>query len=141
MRLNLNPKIWGPKAWFFIESCILSYPDKPTNEDINNFKNFFNSLIYILPCEKCRNNLVNHYKEYPLDNNILNNKDSLLEWFLKIHSSASNKSYNLNSTLNYYKNTYDKKNYNLLYLKYIILILIIVFSVIILLYKFKYIKI
>ena len=70
-----------------------------------------------------------------------NNKDSLLEWFLKIHSSASNKSYNLNSTLNYYKNTYDKKNYNLLYFKYIILILIIVFSVIILLYKFKYIKI
>jgi len=33
MRTNLNPNIWGPKTWFFIDSIILSYPDNPSNED------------------------------------------------------------------------------------------------------------
>jgi hypothetical protein len=30
MRNNLNPKIWGPSGWFFIDSIVLSYPDNPT---------------------------------------------------------------------------------------------------------------
>ena len=53
MSIDYNPKIWGPKAWFFIETIILSYPDNPTLNDKNTFKNFFNSLAFILPCRKC----------------------------------------------------------------------------------------
>lgn len=137
MRLNLNPKIWGPKAWFFLESCILSYPDNPTREDMNNFKNFFNSLIYILPCEKCRNNLLKHYNKYPITDNILENKDYLLKWFLEIHSLASNKKYNLNSSLNYYKKIYDENHLNE---KLIFLVIILIIFIVIILYKFNYIR-
>ena len=77
MRLNFNPNIWGPSAWFFIESSILSYPDNPNNIEIENYKNFFNSLQYILPCSKCRHNYSIHIKKYPLTNQILSNKDNL----------------------------------------------------------------
>ena len=28
MRIDYNPKIWGPKGWFFLETIILSYPEK-----------------------------------------------------------------------------------------------------------------
>ena len=31
-RVNINSDIWGPKAWFFIDSAILGYPDNPTPE-------------------------------------------------------------------------------------------------------------
>jgi glycosyltransferase involved in cell wall biosynthesis len=57
--MNLNPKIWGPHAWFFLDSIILSLPNKLNNEQKIIYKNFFTSLQYILPCELCRE----HYKE------------------------------------------------------------------------------
>ena len=41
MRINLEPKVWGPKAWFFLESCIIGYPDRPTHDERERFKLFF----------------------------------------------------------------------------------------------------
>ena len=53
--MNLNPKIWGPHTWFFLDSIMLSLPNKLNNEQQNIYKNFFTSLQYVLPCEGCRN--------------------------------------------------------------------------------------
>ena len=86
MRTDYNPKIWGPKAWFFIETIILSYPEIPTTHDKVIFKNFFNNLANILPCEKCRYNYKQHLISNPLTNKILSNKDLLLNWIIQIHN-------------------------------------------------------
>lgn len=126
-RIDLNPKIWGPKAWFFLESCIISYPNNPTNEDKQIYKNFLTSLVNILPCSKCRFNYKNHIKEFPLNDYYLEDKDKLLTWFINIHNLASNKNYNLNSTLKYYNNFYSDKNLLNKLFCFIIIILILVF--------------
>ena len=125
MRINLNPKKWGPNTWNFLESCVIGYPDNPTNENKNNFKNFFYSLIDVLPCEKCRFNYKIHINKYPLTDEILSNKDDLFKWILNIHNLSSKKNYNFTDSIKYYNNYYSEKN--LIYkIKYLVLFLLFI---------------
>ena len=77
MKNSLKPTIWGPHGWKFLHYVSLGYPEKPTMNDKNNYKNFYYSLQYILPCEKCTQNYQKNISEYPIDNH-LSNKDSTL---------------------------------------------------------------
>ena len=43
-RINIDPTFWGPKAWFFIDSIVLSYPNKPKPEEQQIYRNFILSL-------------------------------------------------------------------------------------------------
>tara|TARA_Y100000768_G_scaffold388934_1_gene388915 strand:- start:634 stop:1035 length:402 start_codon:yes stop_codon:yes gene_type:complete len=127
MRTDYNPKIWGPKAWFFIETIILSYPNNPTTHDKAIFKNFFNNLGNILPCDKCRTNYKQHLSVNPLTNKILYNKDSLLNWIIKIHNLSMGKNIIQSSLIKYYKNEYSNKNNTNIYLLISIIFIIILF--------------
>lgn len=110
MRIDLNSEIWGNHAWFFIDSILLSYPSNPSIEEKNNYKNFFYSLKYILPCLKCRN----HYKEYlkknPLNDNIMDSKNNILLWIVNLHNKINNfnnkKEISLNKLYKYYSLIY-----------------------------------
>ena len=132
MRIDYNPKIWGPKGWFFLETIILSYPDNPCSNDKLIFKNFFNNLGDILPCTKCRINYKNHILNNPLNDKILNNKDNLINWIVKIHNLSHGKIIDKNKLINYYNSKYKLKN------NYIYIILIILFILIILYYYLFY---
>ena len=33
MRQSFEPKIWGPHAWFFIETSVMAYPEYPGDKD------------------------------------------------------------------------------------------------------------
>ena len=132
MNIDYNPKIWGPKAWFFIETIILSYPNNPTLNDKTIFKNFFNSLANILPCEKCRYNYKNHIKSNPLNDDILCNKNNLIEWIVKIHNLSMGKKITKKSMLNYYNNQYKGTNFFI----YIFFFIIIILFILIQIYKY-----
>ena len=56
MTNSLQPLIWGPHGWKFIHYVSLGYPENPTINDKNFYKNFYYSLQDVLPCEKCRIN-------------------------------------------------------------------------------------
>ena len=129
MRQDFEPTIWGPKAWFFIGTIILSYPDNPTLNDKTTFKNFFNSLAYILPCRKCRYNYKNHIKSYPLNDKILNNKNNLIDWIVKIHNLSMGKKITKKSMLNYYINQYKNSNSNLYTCFFIIILIFILIQI------------
>lgn len=83
---NLNPDVWGPNAWFFIDSVLLAYPNEPSYNDKVNYKNFLLNLKDILPCNKCRNHYKDHITNNPLTDEILSDKRKLLEWMLNIHN-------------------------------------------------------
>ena len=55
---NKDPRIWGPCAWDFLESCAEGYD--PSR--LSFFENFFQALPEILPCSQCRA----HAKEFLL---------------------------------------------------------------------------
>lgn len=80
------PTKWGNCGWKFIHSITLNYPENPTNDDKDNYVNFFYSLIYVLPCDSCGNNLKNHYKKLPLDDKRLANRYTLVKWGIDLHN-------------------------------------------------------
>ena len=45
---------WGPHAWNFLHSVSFAYPIEPTLQDQQNYKNFYHSIQFILPCSFCR---------------------------------------------------------------------------------------
>ena len=115
-RINLDPKIWGPHGWLFIESCLLSYPNNPSNNDKSNFKNFIYSIKSILPCSNCRDHFSEYLDNHPLDDNILSSKENILKWIL----GAKNNVKKINGQneltyeefIKYYINFYSIKNLN-----------------------------
>lgn len=112
IRHNYDPEIWGGHGWFFLETIALSYPINPTDEQKYEFATFFDSMKKILPCGKCRKNYMDHIKVYPLTDDVLRNRDNLVDWLLKIHNSArismGKKSITLEEYIKYYADKYNK---------------------------------
>ena len=90
MKNNLQPDVWGPSGWKFMHYVALGYPEHPTETDKTNYKNFYQSLGHILPCQGC----ANHYKEtvetHPIEGN-LRTRDDLLRWTFEIHNKVNSR--------------------------------------------------
>lgn len=65
VRKNVNPSVWGPSGWKFLDKVSDSYPVTPTRNDKIQMINFLTSLGYALPCERCRVNYVQFSMNYP----------------------------------------------------------------------------
>ena len=88
MKNSIKPKIWGPHGWKFMHYVSLGYPDKPSESDKMNYKQFYYSLQNILPCEKCAQNYKHNLLKYPIDNHLVN-KDTLVKWVIDIHNQVN----------------------------------------------------
>ena len=144
--MNLNPKVWGPHAWFFIDSIVLSLPNKLTYEQKNIYKNFFTSLQYILPCEGCREHYKQNLIKYPLTDIVLSKKENMVKWILNVHNNvrrdAKKIPISVNQYFEYYNKQYDDNNNNNKIskdcnFKYYISIIIILILILFIFYKFK----
>jgi hypothetical protein len=51
---NIRPSLWGPRFWSTIFSFVAVYPEIPNTEQSNSAKKFFESLQYLIPCNKCK---------------------------------------------------------------------------------------
>ena len=72
----MDPTVWGPKLWFMIHTIAINYPDNPTYQDKRSHEEFYNSLKYVIPCEKCRVHYTQRLKRMPIINH-LDNKPTL----------------------------------------------------------------
>jgi hypothetical protein len=140
--MNLNPKIWGPHTWFFLDSIMLSLPNKLNKEQQNIYKNFFTSLQYVLPCEGCRNHYTENLKKYPLTDQILSNKENMIKWLLNVHNNIRKENKTIPISIKqffeyYYKQYDEKKNKKKCNFKYQISIILILLFLLLIIYKFK----
>lgn len=87
--MAITPDMWGPHGWKFIHYIALAYPEKPTEEQRNQYKIFFESIQNILPCGLCSYNYKKHLKELPLDNTVLENNINLLKWTIDMHNKVN----------------------------------------------------
>lgn len=84
--MGLSPLVWGREAWHFIHLVALTYPAKPTQDDVREYHQFFESLGSVLPCEIC----AYHYREKIKDNPPkLGSQMELFEWTVDIHNSVN----------------------------------------------------
>jgi len=112
-RNNYDPNIWGKHTWLFIETSILSYPNNPNDDIKKYYYNFFESLIYILPCDDCRKHYKTFFNNNKLNNNILSSRENMIDWIIKCHNNINhinNKQIiTKNNFMDYYNNLYKNK--------------------------------
>ena len=84
----MNPSIWGPSAWRFLHSVAFTYPPQPTRTDRQRYKQFFESLCYVLPCPTCCFNFQKELTVFDLDS-ALESRESLSRWVFDLHSSVN----------------------------------------------------
>ena len=77
---------WGPTTWKFIHIVATAYPNNPTEEQKQYYKNFFHSIPYIIPCHKCSANFKKNLVELPLTEEIFQSRDYLLDWTIDMHN-------------------------------------------------------
>lgn len=140
--MNLNPRIWGPHAWFFLDSVILSLPNRLNNEQKKIYKDFFTSLQHILPCQACREHYKENLKKYPLTDKVLSSKDNMIIWILSVHNNVKKDSkkipISIKQFFEYYDKQYDeKRNKKVCNFKYYISIIIILILILIIIYKMR----
>ncbi|AYV78956.1 MAG: putative FAD-linked sulfhydryl oxidase [Edafosvirus sp.] len=87
--INIDPKLWGYHTWNFMHYITLSYSENPTEEEMNDIKNFFLLIPKVLPCEKCRKNFILNLQKYPLTPQILQSKHQLILWLINMHNEVN----------------------------------------------------
>jgi len=87
--MAITPEIWGPHGWKFMHYVALAYPAKPTPEQKNEYKIFFESIQNILPCGMCSYNYKKHLKELPMDDKVLESNINLLKWTIDMHNKVN----------------------------------------------------
>ena len=107
----MNQNIWGPHLWFSLHSISINYPLSPSEDDKNNYKNFFLNLQNVIPCSICKKNYKRHLIEHPIDN-FLENRQKLVFWVIDIHnlvnSETGKKILSYDTVIKKYKNAYNK---------------------------------
>tara|TARA_B100001027_G_C16191593_1_gene296296 strand:+ start:442 stop:888 length:447 start_codon:yes stop_codon:yes gene_type:complete len=96
----MDPKVWGPKLWFVIHTIALNYPDNPSYDQKRIHEDFFNNLVFLIPCDKCRIHYRQHINNNPVVNH-LKNSDTLFRYTIDLHNEV-------NKTLNKRLYSYDE---------------------------------
>lgn len=77
--------VWGPMIWNFLHIMSFNYPLHPTKEQKKHYRDFILSLKYILPCGKCRENLIKNFKKHPLTYKHMENRYTFSKYVYTLH--------------------------------------------------------
>ena len=58
--------VWGPSQWHFLHTISFNYPMHPTELQKKKYRDYVLNMKYVLPCGKCRKNLVENFRKLPL---------------------------------------------------------------------------
>ena len=87
--LSLNPEYWGPKFWDVLHLAAVGYSTTPTPAEKLGFRMFFDSLRYVLPCQKCRGSYETYLNTRGIRDSDLQSRDSLFRWVFELHNSVN----------------------------------------------------
>ena len=92
--------IWGPSQWHFLHTMSFNYPVNPTYKDKVNYRAYVLSLRNVLPCGKCRANLIVNFKKLPLKMSHMACRETFSKYVYDLHEIV-NKMLNKSSGLTY----------------------------------------
>ena len=82
----MEVKHWGPAGWQFMHAITFGYPERPTTADKNHATQFFKSVGYVLPCNKCRAHYNEEVKRNPPK---VDSRDALSRWLVEVHNKVN----------------------------------------------------
>jgi hypothetical protein len=91
---GLITKIWGEHMWESIHCVAFGYPVEPTNEQKEQYKNFFIQIQYVLPCRYCRESygqFITTEDDLILKESDLKNRESITRWTYRLHNRVNKK--------------------------------------------------
>ena len=77
--------VWGPGIWHYLHTMSFNYPINPTNSDKTHYRNFVLELKYVLPCGKCRKNLVKNFGRMPLHMSHMKSRETFSKYIYELH--------------------------------------------------------
>ena len=92
--------VWGPGMWHYLHTMSFNYPINPTLKDKHHYRDFVLQLKYVLPCGKCRKNLVKNFKKLPLKISHMKDRDTFSRYIYDLHEIV-NKMLGKKSNLTY----------------------------------------
>lgn len=129
--MNIDPELWGKHGWFFLHYTSLGYPKKPSLEDKKYYRQFIESLAYILPCESCRNHFHQNLKYYNMSD-VLSSRKNIFEFFVDMHNKVNKKNkkrlYTYEEVYKYFDSQIKKEKKVFNYIGFIIILLIIFYG-------------
>jgi hypothetical protein len=104
----LDPEVWGPHFWFFIDTIALNYPNNPNDVTKKKYYEFIQNLPLFIPVEEIANDFDKLLQLYPISP-YLDSRKSLVEWVHFIHNKINEKLEKPKISLNdFYSNYYEK---------------------------------
>lgn len=91
---------WGPAMWHSLHTISFNYPVNPTIKDKKYYKNFILNLQNVLPCKYCRMNLKKNFKQLPLKDENMINRETFSKYIYDLHELV-NKMLGKKSNLSY----------------------------------------
>jgi curved DNA-binding protein CbpA len=90
---GMRTALWGPGGWLFLHSIAQNYPWKPTDEQKEDYFNFFRLTGNVLPCRYCRESYQKFIKQKGtiLNLNTMQNRKSVVTWLYRIHNKVNRK--------------------------------------------------
>jgi hypothetical protein len=77
--------VWGPPMWHVLHTMSFNYPVSPSEKQKKKYYGFIKSLLYVLPCGKCRENLKINFKKLPLSMKHLKSRQTLSRYVYDLH--------------------------------------------------------
>lgn len=104
---NVKPCWWGSHTWMTIYFITASYPNNPTQQQIESLCNFFKGLKHLLPCHGCQESYSKFSCESNTDVECMDNfktREKLINFVYNLRNKVNNKlTHEYNIDLNYFK--------------------------------------
>jgi hypothetical protein len=81
--------VWGPGIWHYLHTMSFNYPVNPTASDKRHYRDFVLELQHVLPCGKCRKNLVKNFKKAPLTMSHMKSRETFSRYIYELHETVN----------------------------------------------------
>jgi hypothetical protein len=78
-------RIWGAPAWHFLHTISFNYPVHPSLQQKKQYRDFILNLKNVLPCGKCRENLVKNFEKLPLTMAHMKSRSTFSRYIYDLH--------------------------------------------------------
>jgi len=87
---DLNPEVWGPHYWFFLESVAHTYPEYPNQTTKRKYYDLIHNFPLYMPHNKIADDFAALLDKYPVSP-YLDKKESFKRWVNFMHNRINDR--------------------------------------------------